>query len=174
MEAGIIIGAVIGFAGTGGVGWLAGKRDDRLREEDRKDAKRAELKAAMANYLAAIDALTLELPNDPPPTEPLAIDKWIMKMAKITGIDFVGFILARFLHRAMYGKRPAELADRLADAASYLRLIAPPEVEQYMIEGQALSQEYKPHDKQWVEGWDEFRKRMRAGFRAALDQLDAQ
>jgi hypothetical protein len=74
----------------------------------------------------------------------------------------------------MFGKRPEQLGDRLADAAAHLRLIASPEVERYMIEGEQLSRKYEPGNERWLEDWKAYTSRMRAGFRAALDQLGAQ
>jgi hypothetical protein len=58
MELGYIVGAGIG-AGAVLLGVvLTGRRDDRVRTEERRVAERAELRQTMRSYLAAIDALT--------------------------------------------------------------------------------------------------------------------
>jgi hypothetical protein len=174
MDPGYIIAAVIGAGATGGGVVLSNNRDDRIRSEQRDEARQADLKQAMRGYLAAVDALTAEMPGDipakPPPTR---LDEWLLKAGKATSLDFLAFIITRLLQRAMYGKRPHQLLDRLADASAHLRLIAPPAVEAFMIEGEALAREYAPHDQHWLETWMEFRERMRAGFREALDQPEA-
>lgn len=174
MEVGVIIGAGIGVGSTTLAGWLASRRDDRIRREERTDARHSELGLAMRNYLAAIAAIAAELPNDRPPLQPSAIDPWLDKLAKLTGLDFIAYIVGRLLQRAMFGKRPEQLGDRLADAAAHLRLIAPPEVERYMIEGEQLSRKYEPGNERWLEDWKDYMSRMRVGFRATLDQLGAQ
>jgi hypothetical protein len=174
MEVGVIIGASIGVGSTTFAGWLASRRDDRIRREERTDARHSEVGLAMRNYLAAIAAIAAELPNDRPPLQPSAIDPWLDKLAKLTGLDFIAYIVGRLLQRAMFGKRPEQLGDRLADAAAHLRLIAPPEVERYMIEGEQLSRKYEPGNERWLEDWKDYTSRMRAGFRAALDRLGAQ
>jgi hypothetical protein len=51
MEVGVIIGAGIGVGSTTLAGWLASRRDDRIRREERTDARRSELGLAMRNYL---------------------------------------------------------------------------------------------------------------------------
>lgn len=173
MELGVIVGAVIG-AGTATLGTaLASRRDNRIRKEQRADARRAELQQAMRSYLAAVDSLTAEMPEDTPPKPPPSrLDPLINKMAGALSLDFLAFIITRLLQRAMYGGRPHQLLDRLADAASHLRLVAPPEVEVYMIESEQIASKYAPHDEQWLETWKDFRQRMRTGFREILDQVN--
>ncbi len=170
MELGYIIGPVIGAGATVLGVTLSSKRDDRIRREESATARRAQLEQAMWRYLAAIDALTAEASDDPPPKpEPMRIDPFLMKVAKKTSLDFVGFILSRLLQRAIYGNRHYQLLDRLADASAHLRLICPPAVEEFMAEGEKLSKRYKPDDAHWLADWMEFRSRMRAGFREILD-----
>ena len=124
----------------------------------------------MWRYLTAIDAMTAEASGDlPPKAQPSWVDPWLMKFAKLTSLDFVVFILNRLLQRAIYGNRHNQLIDRLADASAHLRLVAPPAVEAFMVEGEELGKRYKAHDEQWLEDWKEFRLRMRAGFREVLD-----
>ncbi|HXB64106.1 MAG TPA: hypothetical protein VNV42_04425 [Solirubrobacteraceae bacterium] len=173
MELSYIVGAGIG-AGAVLLGVvLTGRRDNRVRTEERRVAERAELRQALRSYLAAIDALTAMMPEDPPPKPPLTpLDQRLLKIARGTGLELLAFIINRILQRAMYGNRPHQLLDRLADASAHLRLIAPPTVAQFMIEGEHLANKYAPHDEQWLADWREFRKHMRSGFREALDHLD--
>lgn len=173
VEVGYIIGGVIGV-GASALGYgLSSRRDDRIRAEERKAARHAELKQAMRGYLAAVDALTAEMPEDVPPKPPPSrFDSWLLKFANASSLDFVAFIIGRLLQRAMYGNRPNQLLDRLADASAHLRLIATPEVDNFMVEGEALSRAYKPRDVEWLNTWKEYRGRMRTGFREILDQLE--
>jgi hypothetical protein len=174
VELGYVIGPVIG-AGIGAGATVLGvtltsRRDDRIRREERESSRRAQLEQAMWRYLAAIDALTAEAKGElPPQAQPLRIDPWLMKFAKLTSLDFIGFIISRLLQRAIYGNRHNQLTDRLADASAHLRLMAPPAVEVFMVEGDALAKRFKVHDERWLEDWLDFRRRMRAGFRDALD-----
>jgi hypothetical protein len=174
VELGYIIGPVIGAGATVLGVTLTSRRDDRIRCEGRESSRRAQLEQAMWRYLAAIDALTVEATGElPPQAQPLRIDPWLMKFAKLTGLDFIGFILSRLLQRAIYGNRHNQLADRLADASAHLRLIAPPAVEAFMVEGEELSKRHEAHDDEWLEDWMDFRRRMRAGFRDALGAPEA-
>lgn len=174
MELGYIIGPVIGVGATVLGVTIAGKRDDRIRGEERESSRRAQLEQAMWRYLAAIDALTVEATGElPPQAQPMRIDPWVMKVAKATSLDFIGYIVSRLLQRAMYGNRHNQLTDRLADASAHLRLIAPPAVEAFMVEGEELSKRHKAHDEQWLDDWLDFRRRMRAGFREILDAPEA-
>jgi hypothetical protein len=169
MELGYIIGPVIGAGATVLGVTITSRRDDRIRREERESSRRAQLEQAMWRYLAAIDALTAEASDEAPPkAPPTRLDPWLMKFAKVTSLDFIAFVLSRLLQRAIYGNRHHQLIDRLADAASHLRLIAPPAVEAFMVEGEKLSKRYKAHDEKWLEDWIDFRRRMRAGFRDIL------
>jgi hypothetical protein len=170
---GYIIGPVVGAGATALGVTLTSRRDDQIRREERESSRWAQLEQAMWRYLAPIDALTVEAKGElPPQAQPLRIDPWLMKFAKLTSLDFIGFILSRLLERAIYGNRHNQLTDRLADA-SHLRLIAPPAVEAFMVEGEELSKHHKAHDDEWLEDWLDFRRRMRAGFRDALDAPEA-
>jgi hypothetical protein len=173
VELGYIIGPFIGAGATVVGVTLTSRRDDRIRREERQASRRTQLEQAMWRYLAAIDALTVEATGElPPQPQPLRIDPWLMKFAKLTSLDFVGFIVSRLLARAIYGNRHNQLTDRLADASAHLRLIATPAVEAFMIEGEELSKRHKLRDDEWLEEWLAFRRRMRAGFRDALDAPD--
>jgi hypothetical protein len=170
VELGYVIGPLIGVGATVVGVSLTGKRDDRIRKEERKASRQAELKQAMRGYLAAIDALTAELPGDLVKPSPTRVDRWILRVGKATGFDFLATVIGRLLQRAMFGNRPHQLLDRLADASAALRLIAPPAVEAYMIEAETLGQGYAPQNEHWMTEWRELRRRMRTGFREVLDQ----
>jgi hypothetical protein len=86
-------------------------------------------------------------------------------------LELLAFIINHILQRAMYGNRPHQLLDRLADASAHLRLIAPPTVEHFMIEGERLANKYTPHDERWLADWREFRLSMRSGFREIFNQF---
>jgi hypothetical protein len=172
MELGVIVGAVIGVGGTAiGLG-LNSRRDDRIRKEEREASRRDELQLAMRRFLAAVDALTAEMPEDmPAKTPPNRFDSWLLKIGTALGLDFPALIIGRLLQRGIYGKRPHELIDRLSEASAHLRLIAPPEIERILLESEGLRKRYKPHDEQWMNEWQDYRKQMRAGFRLVLDKL---
>jgi hypothetical protein len=171
MEVGVIIGAGIGVSSTGLAGWWATHRDDRIRREQSDGSRRDELQQAMRAYLAAIDSLSVEMTKELVPSAPTAFDQRLLKLAKITGFDFLASIAGILLQRAMYGNRHNQLLDRLTDASAHLRLVAPPAVEDFMIEGEALTKRYRPNDEAWMDEWKAYRDRMRTGFRAALDQM---
>lgn len=174
VELGYIIGPVIGAGATVLGVTLTSRRDDRIRREERESSRRAQLEQAMWRYLAVIEALTAEAAGErPPQVQPTRIDPWLLKFAKLTGLDFIAFILRGLLQRAIYGNRHNQLTDRLADASAHLRLIAPPAVEAFMVEGEKLSKRFKVHDDEWLEDWLDFRRRMRAGFRDTLDAPEA-
>lgn len=173
MEVGIIIGAAIG-AGTTVLGvWLNSRRDDRIRAEEYKRAQHSELLHAMRAYLAAIDAITGEMPNElviPPPSK---FDRQLVKVGNALGLDFPAAIIGRLLQRAMYGNRHHQLLDRMVDASAHLRLVATPAVEALMIDGTGIGRKYVPGDEQWLETWTDFRQRIRTGFREILDDPEA-
>lgn len=174
MEWGYVIGPVVGAviaAGATVAGLtLTNRRDDRIRREEREASRHEQLRQGMSRYLAAIDSVTAEMPEDAPPKpEPMWIDPYLTKVAEAMSLDVAGFIAGRLLQRALYGSRPHQLIDQLAEAASHLRLIAPPEVEAFMVEADQLRKRYKAHDAKWLEEWMAFRRRMRAGFKDILD-----
>jgi hypothetical protein len=125
----------------------------------------------MRSYLSALDDLTLEDEAYPVRPRLTRADRWVQERLAGTSVEFLVTIIARLLERAMYGRRRHELTDRLTQAAAHLRLVAPPGVEAYMIEGEALGRRYAPGDEDWKKEWREFRSRMRQGFREALDGL---
>jgi hypothetical protein len=168
-----VIGALIATATTVLGFGLNAWREKGVRRELRRSERQGELQRAMRAYLSALDDLTLEDETNavvrPRLTRP---ERWAQKRLEGTPVDFLVTIIARLLERAMYGRRRYELNDRLTQAASHLRLAAPPEVEAYMIEGEALGRRHRAGDEAWQGEWREFRSRMRQGFREALDGLD--
>jgi hypothetical protein len=170
VELGYIIGPLIGVGATVVGVTLTGRRDDRIRKEEREASGQTELRQAMRVYLAAVDTLTAEMSSDlvkPPLTQ---VDRWILRVGQATGFDFLATIVGRLLQRAMFGDRPHQLLDRLADVSATLRLIAPPAVEAYMIEAETLGQGYAPQNERWMKEWRELRARMRTGFLEVLDR----
>jgi hypothetical protein len=166
---GTLIGALIVAVTTVLVFMLTGRREKRIRAEERALADKGELQQAMREYLAAVDAAVLEAEREFPPPRMSRADRWIERTLDGTSMEFLALIIVRLLQRAMYGRRPGEVTDRLAAASAHLRLIAPPAVEAYMVEAEALTKEHKPSDDKWQEEWKAFRARMRQGFRQALD-----
>jgi len=174
MEGDIIIGAAIGAGATVLGVRLNSRRDDRIRMEDRKSAQHAELLHAMHAYLAAINAITCEMPNElvvPPLSK---FDQTLVKLGDALGLAFPAAIIGRLLQRAMYGGRHHQLLDRMVDASAHLRLVATPAVEALMLDGAGVAHKYIPGDEQWLETWTDFRDRIRTGFREVLDDLDAE
>lgn len=169
MTFGYLVSAVIG-AGAVIVGVvLTGMRETRLRTEDRDASRRAELKQAMREYLAALDAVMLEAEDFPLPPRLNRVDEWFAESVKGTIVEMLGHFIVRLLRRLIYGHRHDDLSDRLVAAAAHLRLVAPPAVEQFMSEVEVIAQARQTGDKNAKERWKEFRARMRQGFREALD-----
>jgi len=164
---GYVIGALIATATTVLGFALNARREKGMRRE----LRRAELQRAMRAFLSALDDLTLEDESYPVRPRLTRADRWVQKSLEGTSVEFIVTIFARLLERAMYGRRRYELNDRLTQASAHLRLVAPPVVEAYMKEGEALGRRYRAGDEQWREEWREFRSRMRQGFRDALDDL---
>jgi hypothetical protein len=169
---GYVIGALIATATTVLGFGLNAWREKGVRRELRRSERQGELQRAMRAYLSALDDLTVEDETSAVVRPRLTrADRWMQERLRGTSIDFLVTIIARLLERAMYGRRRYELNDRLTQASAHLRLVAPPEVEAYMIEGEALGRRHRPGDEQWQKEWREFRSRMRQGFRDALDGL---
>jgi hypothetical protein len=170
---GYIVGTLIG-AGTTILGFaINAVREGRARKEERATSRQSELQQAMRAYLAAIDDLILEGQNHPVPPRRTRLDRVFEERMRGTTFEFIGHILVRLLERAIYGRRKGELLDRLSAASAHLRLIAPQEVEAYMIEGEAICPRHRPGDEKWQEEWKDFRSRMRQGFREKLDESGA-
>jgi hypothetical protein len=166
---GTLIGALIVAVTTVLVFVLTGVRERRIRSDERAAAERGELQRAMREYLAATDAAVLEAEREFPRPNQTRIDRWLDRSLKGTSAEFVALIFVRLLQRAMYGRRTSEVTDRLAAASAHLRLVAPPEVEAYMVEAETVSKKHSPGDEKWMEEWRALRTRMRQGFREALD-----
>ena len=169
---GYVIGALIATATTVLGFALNGWRERGVRRELRRSERQGELQRAMRAFHSALDDLTLEDETYPVRPRLTRADRWMQERLRGTSVEFLVTIIARLLERAMYGRRRYELTDRLTQASAHLRLVAPPEVEAYMVEGEALGRRYAPGDEAWKAEWREFRSRMRQGFRAALDDLD--
>jgi hypothetical protein len=167
------IGALIVAATTVLVFVLTGRRERRIRAEERAATDRGELQRAMREYLAATDAVVLEAEREFPRPRLTRADRWLEKSLKGTSLEFLALIVVRLLQRAMYGRRPGEVTDRLAAASAHLRLVAPPEVEAYMVEAEGVTKRHRPGDEEWMEEWRALRERMRHGFREALDGSSA-
>jgi hypothetical protein len=67
MKVGYILGPVVGAGATLLRVTLTGRRDDRIRREERDAGRREQLEQAMWRYLAASDALTPEATGEVPP-----------------------------------------------------------------------------------------------------------
>jgi hypothetical protein len=170
---GYVIGALIATATTVLGFGLNAWREKGARRELRRSERQGELQRAMRAFLSALDDLTLEDETSAVVRPRLTrADRWAQERLRGTSIDFLVTILARLLERAMYGRRRHELSDRLTQASAHLRLVAPPDVETYMIEGEALGRRHRAGDDEWRREWREFRSRMRQGFREALDGFD--
>lgn len=72
----------------------------------------------------------------------------------------------------MYGRREHELTDRMIDAASHLRLIAPVAIEELMRDADELARRYVQQDEPWRLEWLALRSRLRASFRHELCAVD--
>jgi len=170
---GYVIGSLIGAGAVLLGALLTAQRQKRTREAEREAAQRAELKNALREYLAALDALTNELADHPRQPKPTRLDRALDRAASRAGLPVIGFLILRLVHRAVYGQRHHVLSDRIVNAASLLRLIAPPGVEAYMQEAEEVAARWAPGDEAWREEWSVLRARVRAGFRRELDALSA-
>lgn len=140
------------------------------RRTDARGAKRAELKTAMREYLAALDALTSELLDQPAPVAPTRVDRAVGRVMTKAGADVPTFLLNRMVHRLAFGQRQAQVIDRIAAASAYLRLVAPPSVVELMQEVDAVGRTYRAGDPRWTSSWLKTRDQIRSAFREHLDQ----
>lgn len=72
---GYVIGSLIGAGAVMLGALLTAQRQKRTREAEREAAQRAELKNALREYLAALDALTNELADHPRQPKPTRLDR---------------------------------------------------------------------------------------------------
>jgi hypothetical protein len=164
------IGGAIISAASAILGYTANMLQQRHNRKTERDiAYQTELQRAMREYLAALDALTLEASDHPVKPRPTRIELWLERVIKGTVFEFVGHILVRLVQRAVYGRRLNDLSDRLVAASAHLRLVAPTIVDDYMREAESIGKEHRPGDEQWNERWTKFRLRMRQVFREVLD-----
>jgi hypothetical protein len=164
-----VIGGLIA-ALTGLLVWcLTTVRDHWAEKRRQREHNRTVLRAALANYLAALDSLTLEYMDEPIRPTPDRLDRALDALATRLGFSLLGELLARIIHRMAYGRRPAELMDRMAQASAELRLVATPEVLDLMQRLDDLFRDARPKDDAWREEWRAMRENLRTGFRAALD-----
>jgi hypothetical protein len=153
-----LIGVALGGALSFGGQWLLDRSGyDRARE--------VELQVAMREFLAAVDAVMFEASGEMQAPELNRLDRKLVAVTKLLGMDFVGEIAARILQRLIYGQRPQQLVDRMGAATAHLRLIAPPEIDAILLELDGLGKRYKQGDHAWQAEWTAFRTRMRAAFR---------
>lgn len=153
-------------------GVLAMVRESFVRGAERREAKAAKLEAAMREYLAALDAITVEAENAPIPPKKNRFDRWLERKAQGTTLDFIGTLLARLLHRAVSGQRVVMLGDRLALAAAQLRLIAPESVLAIMQEVEEATKRAGPAGEHWPREWRLIRDDVRTGFRRELGYVE--
>jgi len=143
--AGAIIGGVAVLLATGFATGFAEFRAARIRKADHDVVFRAELKTAMREFLAALDAVILEASGEIKPPKLNRLERRLVAATEHLGLDFIGEVLARILHRVMYGQRHDQVIDRLIAASAHLRLIAPPAIDDLMHEmdglGSATSKE---------------------------------
>jgi hypothetical protein len=175
---GTVVGAIIGagaaLLATGLTGAFAEFRAARVRKTDYDVTYRAELKVAMREFLAALDAVILEASNEMKSAKLTWLDRKLLVATKPLGLDFIGEVLARILHRIMYGQRHEQVIDRLIAASAHLRLIAPPAIDELMKEMDGLGKRYKQEDEEWQTEWIALRTRMRAAFREEVRAFEPQ
>lgn len=162
---GVLIGSGVTFAGAA----LPIVHSFFTRRTDAASAKREELKTAMREYLAALDALTSELVDQPAPVRATRVDRAVGRAMTKAGADVPAFLLNRMLQRLAFGQRQAQVVDRVASASAHLRLVAPPSVVALMQEADAVGRSYKAGDEEWISRWLATRDHVRAAFRAQLD-----
>jgi hypothetical protein len=164
-----VIGGLIGAAGTLLVWGLSALRDHFIEKQRRREYDRTVLKGALVEYLAALDALTLELMDQPPPPVPTVIDRSFDRLVDKLGLAWTLTVIVRILRRVAYGNRPYELTDRLAAASAHLRLVAPPAVLDLMQQLDVLFRKFEHRDETWRAEWESTREQLRSGFRDALN-----
>ncbi|MEA2188498.1 MAG: hypothetical protein QOK16_3509 [Solirubrobacteraceae bacterium] len=165
---GYVIGSLIGAGAVLLGSLLTGHREQRVRVAEREASRRAELKTAMREYLAALDAVTNELRDQLAQPTPTRVDRSLDRAMQRAGLQVVVFMIGRLLNRAVYGRRHEVLADELMVAAAHLRLVAPPAVADLMREVEEVALEYSSGDEQWQATWMLLRARVRAEFRSQL------
>jgi hypothetical protein len=166
--AGSLIGA--GAVLMGSV--VTGLREWRVRRAERGVARKTELKIAMREFLAVLDAIMVELSDEPAPPMPTWLDRKLVPAIARLGFTFVFELLTLLFRRAVYGQRNQQLVHRLAAASAHLRLIGPPSVEELMREAETLGRRYQPGDPKWRDEWSAVRARIRTSFREELGEAD--
>ncbi|MGD0455772.1 MAG: hypothetical protein ABSB69_19480 [Solirubrobacteraceae bacterium] len=144
-------------------------RERGSRREAAKAARSTELHQALREYMAALDAVMLEVEDFPAPLRENALDRWVERRLEGTPVDVFGHLFGRWVKRRAYGRRHDDLSDRLVAAAARLRLVAPPQVEALMREVESLAREHRAGGPQLMERWRPLRERLRQEFKGALD-----
>jgi hypothetical protein len=139
------------------------------RQADAREQRTTTLRRALADYLVALDAIALELEDEPRRPSPTRLDRGLDWVVRRFGLEALFHLFARILHRGVYGRRRLELSDQLIRASSELRLIAPPEVDVQMRELEALFRRWVPGDQDWHAEWRTLRKQVRSSFRAVVE-----
>jgi hypothetical protein len=143
-------------------------RDAITRKAEHRAVFAARLEGAMREYLAVLDALASEVSDMPAVPKQTALDRWLDRVAERTSFDIITHIVLRVLRRAVYGKRPDELVDRMALASTQLRLIAPDSVLAIMREIDAATERAGPGGVGWHREWKSMRDHVRGAFRKEL------
>jgi len=165
-----LIGSLVGGGFVLAGSLLTMVRESRVRKAEHRAARRAELKSAMREYLAALDAVAIEIADSPATPRPTRVDAFLDWLADRTGFSVILFILIRLLRRATHGGRHDELSDRLVAASAHLRLIAPVGILDLMREIEDTAERYEPASGRWSGEWKVLRIRVRAAFRAELGE----
>jgi hypothetical protein len=172
-----IAGGLIGALSALLVWSLTTVRDHQTEKKRQHEFNRTALRAALANYLAALDSLMSEELARPPEPPLTAVERTVFSFLNRMGLDAVLIWLGlgtffnwidRVFRWIGYGRRPEELHDRMAQASAELRLIAPSEVLDLMQCVDDFRSKPPPHRVR-NEQWTALREVLRSGFRGALD-----
>jgi hypothetical protein len=145
-------------------------RERGVRREALKAARSAELHQALREYMAALDAVMLEVEDFPVPLHVTALDRWVERTLEGTPVDVAGHLFGRWVKRHAYGSRHDDLSDRLVAASARRRLVAPPHVEALMREVEDLMREHRAGGPQLMESWRPLRGRLRQQFKDTLGE----
>jgi hypothetical protein len=172
-----IAGGLIGALSALLVWSLTTVREHQAEKKRQHEFNRTALRAALANYLAALDSLMSDELARPPEAPLTEVERTVFSFLDRMRVDailmwlgVVAFLMwiERVVRWIGYGRRPEALHDRMAQASAELRLIASPEVLELMQRVDDFRSKPPPYRVRRDE-WIATREILRSGFRGALD-----
>jgi hypothetical protein len=141
----------------GGVTYLA-------QRADREERSQAELRAATAGCLYALDALHIEINLLPPSSR---ADGWLNRLVErhLPSLDW----LARIVNRHTLGRAGMRAVDRFMLAANRLTLVAPELLLRELAPITELLGRVEDRSPAWEQEWSRLRQNLQRAARHVLD-----